>query len=168
MAISASTFRLYLQGFDSAPTPYTSGVVATKSIERVLQDGDGAGEVRCVRDLDQTLGAGGTLALDLKLDTDAYGVPLALDEMVVIYVENASDGNGGVVEIRPGGANPFTNLLGAGSAVLLPKGCAAMFFLADLDQVNKWPVAAGNKTLAIVETGAALTCHMIVQIWGRK
>jgi hypothetical protein len=168
MGVSASTFRLFVQGFDAAPSPYLDGVTATRSIERVLQPGNGAGQIQTVNGADYTHPAGGTVTLDLSTNEDVFGVALALDEMALLYIENASDGAGGVIELRPGAVAGFTSLLGTGSKIKLPKGCAVLLFLADFDQVDKWQLGAGNKALDIVETGGVNTAHVKLQVWGRK
>lgn len=167
-SVSSSTFRFFMQGFDAAPAPYADGAAATRSIERVLTNGDGAGQIQTVSALDYTLSASGTTNIDLKTGLDVYGVALGLDEVVAVYVENAADGAGGVLEVRPGASNGFTNLLGASSAVKLPRGTAVALFLSDFDGVDKWLVTSSNKTLAIVETGGSAAAHVIVQLWGRR
>jgi len=167
-SVSQSTFRFFMQGFDAAPSPYLDGAAASRSIERVLQNGNGAGQIQTVSALDYTLAASGTTNIDLRTGNDVYGVALVLDEVVAFFVENAADGAGGVIELQPGASNAFTNLLGAGSAIKLPRGTAIAMFLTDFDGVDKWLVTATNKTLQIVETGGVNSAHVVVQLWGRR
>lgn len=168
MSVSSSTFRFFMQGHDPAPSPYLDGVTATKTIEAVLTEGNGASQVQTVTAVDATLSAGGTLSIDLKTATSAYGNVLVLDEVVAAYIENAADGDGGTIEVQPNATNGFTNLLGTGSAILLPKGTAVAFFLTDFSGVDKWLVTGTNKVIDIVETGGANDAHIVLQLWGRR
>lgn len=166
--MGVTSFQLAISGFDAAASPYLDGATTTKSINATLTEGNGAGQVQTVNVVDTTLAASGTAAIDLRLNSDVYGNALLMDELILLYVENAADGNGGTFEVRPNAVNGLNNVLGAASAVKLPRGCAFAVFLADFSLLDKWPISGTNKAFDVVETSTTQSGHLIVHAWGRR
>lgn len=161
-----SQFVLDIEGVQIAPAPYGQNVGARRSIRKTLLPGDADDEVRALFAHEAVLAASGTFSLDLRTTADRFGANLAADDVVVLFVENVEDPTGGgALEVRPGAANGFTNLLGTGSALKLPLGAFAIVGCFKADRID---VTLTNKTLDFVETGAALPVLLRIQAWVRR
>lgn len=161
-----SDFTLDISGVQPAPTPYAQDVQARRNIVKALLAGNGTDQVREILVAEQVVLAGGTYAVDLKTQLDRYGNACNLDDIVLIYAENADVvGGGGTLEIRPNGVNGFTNWLGAGSAIKLP---LAAFNLVGCFVADKYAVTAGNRAFDVVETTGATPAYLKIHIWGRQ
>lgn len=162
------SFRLNIDAKQAPPasSPFSNHVSVTRRIEKTLPDGNASGEVKAIYGYEATIAGSGTKDLDLTADLDRYGFALAADDLCLLFVENVDDGTGtGVLEVRPHPTtNPFTNLLGAGSAILIPRGAGWVVACFTADAID---VAAGNRALRIVETSGQPT-KLRVQIWVRK
>lgn len=165
-----STFQFAMLGFQPPPSPrpnnYLRGATAYRSVEYVRQPGSGAGQIRAIRAADVELGPSVSTTIDLVYGADPYGFRLDLVDAVVVLVENVAGGAGGAVELRPAAVEGFTDLLGAGSAVVLPAGSAALFFVASRDG-DGWPVAPTGRKLSVVEV-SAVGARVVAHVWGRR
>lgn len=163
-----STFRFTMFGWQPPPAgPYLHGVVAARSVEYVRHPGSGTAQVRAIKAIDVEVPALASVGLDLRLSPDPYNRRLELVDLVALFVENAADGDGGLLELRPGGTAPLNSLLGAGTAIKLPRGAAVAFFVARLVGAG-WTVEELVRSLVVVETGGTSSARLVVHAWGRR
>jgi hypothetical protein len=147
-------------------SPYADGATSTMTaVSKTIPDGNGDDQMKVIRCVDTTVSASGTYTLDLYTGVDAYGVACSAVDCHWLSIENLETGNGGVVEVRPGASNGWTNFLGASSAVKLVKGAALMVYVPKADRLV---IASGNKTLDIVETGGAQSAALKIRFGGRQ
>lgn len=164
-----STIGITIEAFDPPPSPYGDGVSLTRRIEKILTIGNGDDQAQKILGILQNVAFGATVTVDLKLTSDRYGDNLAADDMVLLWCENVHPDDGGLggenIEVKPGAANGFTNLLGAGSAIKLPAGgfCMIGNFKAD-----KYPVVAGNKTIEFTNTSGTTSATLTVIVLIRQ
>lgn len=159
-------FNLRLDLHQGPPSgPFSNYVSCARTIEKVLTDGNSTDQIKALFALEQTIGAGATVTVDLLTDLDRYGVALASTSVCMLLVENVDDGTGtGEIEVRPSaGANPWTNFLAATSAVKLRLGSGMVVgcFKANL------LAGAANKVFTVVETKVQPT-KLRVQLWVRR
>jgi hypothetical protein len=131
----------------------------------VLTVGTGNDQMNVLLAVDTSIPALGSISIDLTADLDRFGVAAALDDVAIVYVENKSDSLSDSVEVRPGAANAFTNMLGTGSVVKLPIGG---FVLVGNFTADKYDVTGTNKTLAVHNTHATLAADVRYYVWGRR
>jgi transcriptional regulator of nitric oxide reductase len=163
-----SLFSLQIDAHQSPPagSPFTNFITAARSISKTLPDGNADDQVKAIAAIEQTIAGSATVAIDLQSDLDRYGVALAASSAVLVFVENVDDGTGtGVIEVRPHATtNPWTNLLGAGSAVKLALGSG---MVVGAFKTTNLPVLGANRALQIVETSGQPT-KLRVHLWLRK
>lgn len=162
----ACSFRLLIDAKQSPPAPFSNFVTAKRRIEATLPDGNLTDQVKALYGYEATIAGSGTFDLNLNTDLDRYGLALAADDLALLLVENVDDGTGtGALELRPHPTtNPLTNLLGAGSAVLLPRGSGYLFCSFTADALD---VTAANCALRVVETSGQPT-KLRIQAWVRR
>ena len=74
MAITYSSFRLVIQGFDPAPTPFTQGIACTTTLEKpAITDGTGNDQIKILEDTD-----GDGRADKFTIFADKLSVPTSL------------------------------------------------------------------------------------------
>lgn len=164
--MDAASFLLNIQARQSPPAPFTNFVSVARTISKTLPDGNATDEIKAVYGYEATIAGSGTKDLDLTADLDRYGVALSANDLCLLLVENVDDGTGtGILEVRPHATtNPLTNLLGAGSKVLLALGSIVVVGCFLAGQID---VTAANRALTIIETSGQPT-KLRIHIWVRR
>lgn len=139
--------RLELRSTAAPPGDYQGGAVVERLVDLLLGSGTGANQADVLYSDYRAL-ASTNEDLDLKTITDAFGVALALVEVVAIMIEAPSTNSGNII-LEPGASNGWAAMFGVAGLVLLPGASA----LITCPGAAAYAVGASTKVLNVENTG---------------
>lgn len=157
-----STLTLTIAGEQAPPSPYVDQVRhVAKSVNQTILPGLLDNQFNKLFVQSATISSGANVDVNLSTSTDRFGVALALSDVALLWIENASTSTS-VLTVKAGASNGFTNLLST----------TADLKLTDGDYVLVGALSAGN--LAVSPTNAVLNLaasggdvDYVIHVWGR-
>lgn|SRR3990167_2684751 len=148
-----ATIKVSLHAHQAAASPYSGGVPADVSWERVFGAGTTDYKYDELHQSSQSVAAASNEDVDLTALTDPYGTTLTAAGEVVLLVIEAAAANGGTLTFKASAANGWTNLFGTSADLKLKAG--AKHIIASETDGNGWTVGATNKSYNVANSDGA-------------